>query len=197
MTIKVPMFYRVQGSSNRVVHSAPVAKTGHTPTVPFASVPLGSDGILQKGVAWPNPRFTDSNDGTIKDNLTGLIWLKDANAFGSDTWTNALTACNTLAANGTTLTDGSVAGSWRLPNVMELLSLIDWRYGNPALPNLAGTGQCTPGQPFTGVQSDYYWSSTTGAGMVSIARSVSMAFGYMNVYDKTVLHCVWPVRDGQ
>jgi len=196
VTMKVPMFYRVQGSSNRVVYSAPVAKTGQTPAVPF-SVPAGSDGVLQRGVAWPNPRFTDNNDGTVKDNLTGLIWLKDANAFGANTWADALTDCNLLAANGTTLTDGSVAGDWRLPNVMELLSLIDWRYGGPALPNTAGTGHHTSGQPFTGVQSDYYWSSTTGAGMVSIARCVSMDFGYMNVYDKTTLRDAWPVRGGQ
>jgi hypothetical protein len=31
------------------------------------------------GVAWPNPRFTDNSDGTVTDNLTGLIWLKNAN----------------------------------------------------------------------------------------------------------------------
>ena len=39
------------------------------------------------------------------------------------------------------LTDGSVAGNWRLPNVKELQSLIDFAYSKPALSNAVGTGQ--------------------------------------------------------
>ena len=38
----------------------------------------------KKGVAWPNPRFTDNGNGTVTDNLTGLIWLKNANCFGKE-----------------------------------------------------------------------------------------------------------------
>src|SRR5215831_10404550 len=53
---------------------APVPRTGQT-----TSYAAGDDGALQKGVAWPTPRFTDNNNGTITDNLTGLIWLKNAN----------------------------------------------------------------------------------------------------------------------
>ena len=50
----------------------------------------GQDGQLRPGVAWPNPRFTDNNNGTVTDNLTGLMWLKDANCFGLRTWAQAL-----------------------------------------------------------------------------------------------------------
>ena len=39
----------------------------------------GQDGDFQAGVEWPVPRFTDNADGTVTDNLTGLIWLKNAN----------------------------------------------------------------------------------------------------------------------
>ncbi len=56
---------------------APVEKTGQT-----VIVEAGDDGDLQKGVSWPNPRFKDNGDGTIKDELTKLIWDKDANRFG-------------------------------------------------------------------------------------------------------------------
>ena len=52
----------------------PVEKTGQT-----TSYATGDDGDLEKGLAWPNPRFTDNEDGTVTDNLTGLIWLKNAN----------------------------------------------------------------------------------------------------------------------
>jgi hypothetical protein len=64
---------------------APVPKTGQK-----TSYPPGDDGDLAKGVAWPNPRFTDNGDGTITDNLTGLIWLKNANCFGLRNWLNML-----------------------------------------------------------------------------------------------------------
>jgi len=49
----------------------------------------GQDGDIQAGVALPDPRFTDNGDGTVTDNLTGLIWLINANCFGEQTWTQA------------------------------------------------------------------------------------------------------------
>ena len=58
---------------------APVPKTGQT-----TSYGTGDDGALQKGVAWPTPRFTDNSNGTVTDNLTRLIWMKNANAFGTE-----------------------------------------------------------------------------------------------------------------
>jgi hypothetical protein len=133
----------------------PVTKTGQTNK--YAD---GDDGDLKKGVAWPVPRFTDNGDGTVTDNLTGLIWLKKADCFGERTWTQALSDCNNLADGSCGLTDGSSAGDWRLPNVRELQSLIDYgRYG-PALP---------AGHPFTNVQSSYYCSSRTYALNASLA----------------------------
>jgi len=59
---------------------APVPKTGQT-----TSYDTRDDGALEKGVAWPTPRFTDNNNGTITDNLTKLIWMKNAQAFGGRT----------------------------------------------------------------------------------------------------------------
>ena len=173
------------------------AKTGQTPTVPFAA-PAGSDGDLEKGVSWPSPRFIDNGNGTVTDHLTGLIWLKNANCFGTRDWATALTDCNTLNDGECDLSDDSVEGDWRLPNVMELLSLIDWRYSIPALSNAAGTGQWTSGDAFTGVQSDYYWSSTTRAGSTDRAWYVYLGSGLVNVGNKTGTPLrVWPVRGGQ
>jgi uncharacterized protein DUF1566 len=124
----------------------------------------GQDGDIQAGVPFPSPRFSDKKDGTVKDNLTNLFWLKNANCFGSETWAQALTDANTLASGSCGLTDGSVAGDWRLPNVKELQSLIDFGFFNPALSNAAGTAQCTATDcAFSGVQSANYWSSTTSA----------------------------------
>ncbi len=52
----------------------------------------GQDGEYQKGIPYPDPRFIDNGDGTVTDNLTDLIWLKNANCFGpgSVSWSEAL-----------------------------------------------------------------------------------------------------------
>jgi len=174
------------------------AKTGQTPTVPLNPALAGSDGALQKGVPWPSPRFANNSNGTVTDNLTGLIWLQNANKWGAVNWDTARNNCNNLAADGSTLTDGSVAGDWRLPNVMELLSLIAWGYYDPALTNAAGTAKwTTSGDAFTGVQSNGYWSSTTNANDTSLAWAVNLISGNVDNGVKTLTIYVWPVRGGQ
>jgi hypothetical protein len=153
----------------------------------------GQDGELQKGVSWPVPRFTDNGDGTVTDNLTGLIWLQQANynstseTTGIATWSAALTFCNALYSGICGLNDGSVAGDWRLPNIKELQSLIDFSQYNPALPS---------GHLFTDVQSTDYWSSTTYAGGTVAGWLVHMNDGDVGHSEKTYSNYVWPVRGG-
>jgi hypothetical protein len=161
---------------------APVPKTGLT--ISYADY---DDGYYEKGVAWPIPRFTDNNNGTVTDNLTGLIWLKDANCFGTRAWSDALSDCNGLASGQCGLTDGSTEGDWRLPNVKELQSLIDYGEYWPALPS---------GDPFTNVQSSNYWSSTTFAPSTDNAWLVVMFHGGLIISNKSSSFYVWPVRGG-
>jgi len=86
-----------------------------------------------RGFPVPEERFTDRNDGTVKDELTGLIWARDANTFGTKTWQEALDACNGLEADSRGLKDGSKRGDWRLPNFNEMRSLVDYSQAAPAL----------------------------------------------------------------
>jgi hypothetical protein len=81
-------------------------------------------------VAWPSPRFVNNNNGTLTDQLTGLTWTQSA--CGAFTWDDAETYAASLASGGCGLSDGSVAGDWRMPNIVEVLSLIDWETGQPA-----------------------------------------------------------------
>jgi hypothetical protein len=162
---------------------SPVPKTGQT-----ATYGPRDDGALQKGVAWPTPRFIDNNNGTVTDKLTGLIWMKNANAFEVRTWTQALGDANALASGSAGLTDGSKAGDWRLPNVRELQSLIDYGRTNPALPE---------NHPFTGAQMYTYWSSTTRANdPETIAWNVNFTDGYVVGALKTGYNFVICVRNG-
>ncbi len=189
---------------NASTHAAPVENTGQT-----TSYRAGDDGDEQAGVSWPNPRFTDNSDGTVTDNLTGLIWLKQANYIstggdtGMTTWNNAIDFCKALATGMCGLSDGSSTGDWRLPSRFELESLHDLKYYSPALSNTLGTGQWSEGDPFTNVQyindplDDHYWSSTTNADNPVRAWTVIMLYGFVGCSSKTGIALVWPVRGGQ
>ena len=156
----------------------------------IACAGTGQDGNKLMGVPWPNPRFTDNSNGTIIDNLTGLIWLKNANCFGIQNWATALTKANTLVGNNTqcSLNDGSVAGDWRLPNRKELQSLIDYQNVSPALP---------AGHPFSNIQASYYWLASSYAGGTDNAWCVFMSTGLVGNDSKANNGSVWPVRAGQ
>ena len=164
-------------------------KTGQT-----ASYYAGDDGDLMRGIAWPSPRFADTGIDTVTDNLTGLVWTKDANVPGpsvcspatTKTWQEALDYVKCLNNN-------SYLGynDWRLPNRRELKSLIDYSNHDPALPT---------GHPFTNMQLDDYWSSTTDTtnffGVVG-AWHVYMHDGHVYGSLKGNYLYVWPVRGGQ
>lgn len=149
----------------------------------------GQDGDIRAGVAWPGQRFTDNGNGTVADNLTGLIWLKNADCFSTRTWTQALTDANTLASGTCGLTDGSQAGDWRLPNVNELESLINAEEAN--------TATWLGGQGFSNVQGIGHWSSTTKADDTLAAWIVRMDSGSVGNGLKQGSFYVWPVHAGQ
>lgn len=159
--------------------STAVPKTGQT-----ESFRVGDDGALQKGFVWPDPRFTDHRDGTITDNLTGLMWVQAPHDLDGNseyqTWNNAIDYCNGLTHAG--------HSDWRLPNVREIQSLIDYGRYEPALPSE---------HPFTGIQSSGYWSGSTNMGTTEAAWSVVTSFGYVASLNKTRFNYVWPVRAGE
>jgi|GEM_PF-1062186 len=148
----------------------------------------GQDGELQTGMIWPTPRFTDSGDQTMTDNLTGLAWSKNANpAAGTKTWQGTLDYIKSLNSQ-----NYQGHNDWRLPNINELKSLI----------NQAQSTHDTwiNGQGFSSAQPAYYWSSSTAvsASSSSYAWAVSMSSGRVYNYSKTLSkNYVWPVRSGQ
>ena len=209
----------ITGTGTIATYAAAVPKTGQTLCYKddgstgtcecgTANCSSGQDGDLEKGGAWPSPRFTDNSDGTVTDNLTGLIWLQNAYcAEGAATWANALSYSNALydgcpdCFNGhgdCGLSDGSVAGDWRLPNVREMQSLIHYGVYDPAVPNTEGTAKwATNGDPFDNVQSLFYWTSTTCASGTDTVWGVYLLNGIVYNDNKTGTTYVWPVRGGQ
>ena len=174
-------FYVIGGGKiSAPVVNAPVPMTGQT-----TSYGTRDDGDLKMGAAWPTPRFTDNQNGTVTDNLTQLIWMKNAGALGTKTWDQALADANGLKSGDAGLTDGSQAGEWRLPNLRELQSLFDYGRHSPALPK---------DHPFMGVQTS--WSSTTSAFLTHTAWAVYSDDGFIGLNAKSSTISVWCVRGG-
>lgn len=169
----------------------------------------GQDGDKRAGRPLPTIRFIDKKNGTVLDKLTGLIWLKDASctdtaggisrAGGMLDWQSALTWSNNLSNGTCGLADNSAAGDWRLPNINELRSLINYSNHDPAL---------SGNHPFINIQPIWYWSSTSNPVYTSGAYNVGLSRGSIHVNKK--LHSapgtsrvgtkassflgVWPVR---
>jgi Protein of unknown function (DUF1566)/Divergent InlB B-repeat domain len=154
------------------------------------------DGNIRAGATTPAPRFHDNKDGTVKDTLTGLTWLKDARCFGQQGWSAALTTASSLKNGNCGLTDDSAAGDWRLPNIRELRSLLNAQYVNPALSNTYGTAHMTNGNPFS-ISSSSYWSATTSALDRDLSWYVDFNDGLTWTFPKTTPYSVWPVKGGQ
>jgi uncharacterized repeat protein (TIGR01451 family) len=154
-----------------------------------ASYATGDDGDIQAGVAWPSPRYLDNGDGTISDNLTGLMWLKDANCFGGQSWVGGLGTVAAFNANpgGYACQDYSAAYSdWRMPNINELATF--WTI----VPGVMGFPAMIQGLGFTRVQTGDYMSSTMVAGNPFYPWGIY--FGGNSYLSTNGGNFLWPVR---
>ncbi|MBU1425676.1 MAG: DUF1566 domain-containing protein [Gammaproteobacteria bacterium] len=150
------------------VVSIALPKTGQTlcydAVGTIACAGTGQDGDLQTGVTEPGPRFivgTAAEVDCVTDSLTGLMWVGAPSLTGSD-WASALTAANGLNLCGYT--------DWRLPNLVELGSLLNYSVAdNAAVMNAAG---------FSNINS-WYWTSTSMAGYPLWVGVLNIANGQM------------------
>jgi hypothetical protein len=168
--------------------------------------------------------YVDCGNGTVTDNRTGLVWLKDANCLtgiGSRVgWKTAMMFVLSLsdAPSGSAaatqdcgLSDGSSPGEWRLPSVKEWEAMIadavalgcySGASGGPTITNDAGTDcwQEGPESSFTGVIAAEYWSSTMSTFLSESAYRGNLFTGEITVgvmSGEASDSLVWPVRGGQ
>jgi hypothetical protein len=140
----------VSGCTTEQVIGGGVLKTGQA-----TSYAAGDDGALQKGTA---RSYTNNADGTITDNSTGLVWEKltnDSSIHGRSkvyTWEEAF-AVKIAELNTVPCFAGQC--DWRLPNVNELQTLLDYGRDGPAIDPVFNNGV----DSFT--DASLYWSSTS------------------------------------
>ena len=139
----------------------------------------------------------------MTDGMTGLIWLKNANCFGLKNWSAAIAAASNLEEGDCGLTDGSGPGDWRLPTKEEWETIMGQATTNgcsspgPFVPDTHGLGCWTEGNPFSGVQSSFYWSSITREDFPVFAWNAHLNDGFIHLFrNKSLSDYVWPVRSG-
>jgi hypothetical protein len=154
----------------------------------------GQDGDIQAGLEWPEP---------TTDNLTSLQWLSDANCIasryasldndgvagdGAVTWLHALDFVAGIN-EGTYPECGAGHTDWRLPNVLEIESLVNAEASNP--------GSWLAEYGFTNIWSDLYWSCTSSTSDKTCAWQMLFYYGGM-AFNSKVNHpsAVLPVRNG-
>lgn len=109
------------------------------------------------------PSYTDNGNGTITDNVTGLVWQKQDDGT-LRTWDEAIAYCSGNTA-------GLPGSGWRLPTDFELMTIVDYGTYNPSINTTY----------FPNTVAASYWSSTTGANGTTSAWDVSFYYG--TVYD--------------
>lgn len=101
----------------------------------------------------PNSRFNIQNNGTVNDLETGLIWMRCSigqDWDGSTCTGNATSFSWREALNTSQETSFAEHTDWRLPNVKELLSIVEDACYSPSI-NL---------YVFPGAKIYRFWSST-------------------------------------
>lgn len=132
--------------------------------------------------------FEDNGDGTITDNATGLMWMQDDNGEGV-VWQDALTYAEGFEYGG--------HSDWRLPNIKELQSILDYTR-SPATDNTAAIDplfNCTEITNEDGqIDYPYYWSGTTHGNWTQNmegAWAAYMSFGRALGYDQMSPNPSW------
>jgi hypothetical protein len=110
------------------------------------------------------PSFTDNANGTVTDNIAGLMWQKSDG--GEMTYENALVYCENLSLAGFT--------DWRIPTGSELFAINNYDRVNPALFI----------QYFTSTAAEYWWTGETRIDDVSRIWVVN-AGGGIGAHPKT------------
>ena len=147
-------------------------------------------------------RYCDNGDGTVRDNRSGLVWLKDASCAalaasedGMLAFREANNAAASLKDGICGLSDGSKAGDWRLPNDKEWKAMRDRAFQNPSFSSPDGTRKWEPGDIFTGIQPEGYWSSTPESDTSDYAWQARLFGGIVVLAGKNIPGYIWPVRN--
>ncbi len=121
--------------------------------------------------------YTDMGDGTIRDNVTCLIWQKDPSYLTAYTWADAKLKCTNNPLLGGT--------GWRLPTRIELISIVDYsRVGPAAVVSVFPSTQLNPP----------YWTASPSGGEPKSAYMIGFNQGTLSYADQSTMYFARCVR---
>lgn len=143
-----------------------------------------------------------------------MTWEKKDRSGGIHDYSNTYTWSGASYGLGTYLMDGTItttflaalnAGGgfaghtdWRIPNVNELQSIVNYQNSNPSVDTAFNTG-CVASCTVTScscTQSNVYWSSSTVTASPGLAWIVVFSSGYVDFDGKSDSDYVRAVRGG-
>ena len=116
--------------------------------------------------AQTNPFYINNGDGTITDQSTRLMWQQNDDAI-QRAWESAVSYCEGLDLAG--------HSDWRLPNLKELLSIVDYSIWAPAIDSTY----------FPTTQATRYWASTSKFSSTTLAWDISFMLGNIETFNKS------------
>ena len=121
------------------------------------------------------PDLVDNNNGTIKDNLTGLTWEQksETNETQFFTYAEALSYCENLALGG--------KGDWRVPTRAEYSTVLNYNYTSPALDPVLFPHYSTSGGVGAGAGA-LYWTTSGYYDNATFTWRISLPFGQIGEY---------------
>lgn len=144
-----------------------------------------------RNISWPPQRFTDQEDGTVIDNVTGLMWLKDAGCFVPENWKHTSVVINWLNTDPEKLARQCVEYSasyddWQLPDLDTLQELARAAEKEPAAwLNSQGVAE---------LKGRDYWTLTENPVNLYYAWAVNLRQGTPRNYSKSFVLNLWPFR---
>jgi hypothetical protein len=130
----------------------------------WAEWPMPNDQVDVTAGAPNLESYTDNKDGTVTDNLTGLMWQQTV-PTGTYTWSQAVAYCPTLNLAG--------HSDWHLPSRIELVSIVDLG---------VSSGPIINSTYFPSTPANWFWSSSPVAGSPSYAWVVYFFSGVTGGY---------------
>lgn len=184
--IIVPMHYATSQSTGYAIVGTGQTTSYNNTTI--ITLPTVSDAFYGQNANHQGnvPSYTDNGDGTITDNITGLMWEKspERNGDGTLNYSDKMTYASAMQNAASCRTGGYT--DWRLPTIKEQYSLIMF-YGAEPNPTATSQGSAAPyinTNYFTFAYGDL---NATSHGATSNERLIDAQYASSTLYVSTTM----------
>ena len=176
----------INGQTSKVVGTGQVNSYNNTSII---TLPTEGQAFFGQNTNHPGntPSYTDNGDGTITDNVTGLIWEKTTDKNGDGTINYYDKSTYTLALAGASACKTGGYTDWRLPTIKEQYSLIMF-YGAESNPTATTQGTSVPFINTNYFTFGYGDINSSAHGATSDERMIDAQYATSSIYVSTTMN---------